>query len=211
MNKIDRYVAQHSSIEPPVLAELTRQTHLRVTNPRMISGHVQGRVLSMLTSIISPRRVLEFGTFTAYSTISIAESMTDGTELITIEIDDELESMAAEFIHKAGVQHIVKQLIGDAMDLIPTLGGKFDLVFIDADKRTYVEYYNALWDNGLIGCGSVILADNTLWDGKVVEEVDRKDAQTIGIMLFNNMVAEDDRVEKVILPLRDGLTMIRVK
>lgn len=211
MNKIDSYIAQHSSVEPPVLAELTRQTHLRVTNPRMISGHVQGRVLSMLTSVISPRRVLELGTFTAYSTISMAESLTEGSQLITIEIDDELEAMASEFIHKAGVQHVVKQLIGDALDVMSTLSGKFDLVFIDADKRKYVEYYNSLWDNDLIGCGSVILADNTLWDGKVVEDVDRKDAQTIGIMSFNDLIAGDSRVEKVILPLRDGLTMIRVK
>lgn len=212
MNKIDQYISAHSSVESPVLQELTRQTHLRAIHPRMLSGHVQGQLLSMLTSIIAPTRVLELGTFTAYSTICIATSMAGANaELVTIEIDDELESIAADFILRAGVQNVVRQVIGDALDVMPTLGGKFDLIFIDADKRSYVEYYKALWDNDLLHTRSVILADNTLWDGKVVEEVDKKDSQTIGIMAFNDMIARDQRVEKVILPLRDGLTMIRVK
>lgn len=212
MKEIDQYIASHSSIEPTVLQDLTRQTHLRVIHPRMLSGHVQGRFLSMITSILAPRRVLELGTFTAYSTICMASEMTKtGTELITIEIDDELESMATDFITRAGVQSIVRQIIGDALDVIPTLDGKFDLVFIDADKRNYVEYYNALWSSDLLHSGCLILADNTLWDGKVIEEVDRKDTQTIGIKSFNDLIASDHRVEKVLLPLRDGLTMIRVK
>lgn len=215
---IDSYIAQHSSDEPPVLQELTRATHLRAIHPRMLSGHVQGRVLAMLTSIIRPRRVLELGTFTAYSTIAMALEMEAQSELITIEIDDELEDIAAEFIAKAGVQNIVSQRIGDALDVLPTLqptavglNTAFDMVFIDADKRKYEQYYNSLFDNRLVASGSLILADNTLWDSKVLREIDKKDMQTAGVVAFNRLIKSDSRVEKVILPLRDGLTLIRVK
>ncbi len=212
MNAIDIYISEHSSDEPIVLQELTRQAHLRAIHPRMLSGHVQGRVLAMLTSIIRPKRVLELGTFTAYSTIALALEMNDDSKLITIEIDDELGDIASEFIDKAGVRNIVTQKIGDALEVMPTLGNKpFDMVFIDADKRKYLEYYNSLFDNELVVAGSLILADNTLWDGKVVEPLDRKDAQTAGVLAFNEFVKDDNRVEKVILPIRDGLTMIRVK
>lgn len=213
MNPIESYISEHSSKEPQVLAELTRQTHLQAIHPRMLSGHIQGRVLAMLTSIIQPNRVLEMGTFTGYSTIAMALEMKEHSELITIEIDDELEALAQQFIEKAGVSNIVRQIIGDAMEVLPKLAKEsktFDMVFMDADKRNYLECYNALFDNGLVASGSLILADNTLWDGKVLHEIARKDSQTAGIVAFNEFIANDSRVEKVILPLRDGLTLIKV-
>lgn len=211
MNQLDQYLAQHSSSEPSVLEDLTRQTHLRLTCPRMLSGHVQGRLLAMLTSIIAPRRVLEIGTFTGYSAISMALEMAPESELVTIDINDETEAIAAEFFRKAGVQNIVNQMVGDAIDIIAQLKGKFDLVFIDADKRSYCHYYNLLWDSDLISSGTVIIADNTLWDGKVLDRNSKHNAQTVGVMSFNNLIASDVRVDKVIVPLRDGLSIIRVK
>lgn len=211
MNKLDDYVAMHSSAEPEILKEVTRQTNLRVVNPRMISGHVQGRLLAMLTSLVKPRRVLELGTFTAYATIAMALEMDEGSELVTIEIDDELEDMAAEFIEKAGVRNIVCQEIGDAMEVMNRLDGHFDMVFIDADKRKYLDYYNLLFEKNLVTLSTLIIADNTIWDGKVLEETAKRDTQTIGIKEFNDFVAADPRVEKVMLPLRDGLTLIKVK
>lgn len=213
MNTLDAYISEHSSSEPKVLVELTRQTHLQAIHPRMLSGHIQGRVLAMLTSIIQPKRVLEMGTFTGYSTISMALEMKEGSELITIDIDDELEALAKEFITKAGVNNIVRQIIGDVLDVLPKLAQEskpFDMVFMDADKRNYLECYNSLFDNNLITSGSLILADNTLWDGKVLNEIARKDTQTAGIVAFNDFIVSDSRVEKVILPLRDGLTLIKV-
>ncbi len=211
MNELEIYAQEHSCAEPEVLRELTRQTHLRIINPRMISGHIQGRLLSMVVSLVRPRRVLEMGTFTAYSTISMALSMESGSRLTTIEIDDELEEFAAEYIQKAGVSDIVEQRIGDCFEVMESLEGTFDLVFIDADKRNYLECYERLFEKNLVTSNSVIIADNTLWDGKVLSETARNDKQTLGIKRFNDFVATDSRVEKVMLPLRDGLTIIRVK
>lgn len=211
MKELDKYVAEHSSAEPEILKEVTRQTNLRVVNPRMLSGHIQGRLLAMLTSLVAPKRVLELGTFTAYSTISMALAMEKGSELVTIEKDDELEDMAAEFIEKAGVRDIIRQEIGAALEVMERLDGQFDMVFIDADKRQYLEYYNLLFEKKLLSLDCLIIADNTIWDGKVVEETQRRDTQTMGIKAFNDFVAQDPRVEKVMLPLRDGLTLIRVK
>ncbi len=211
MTPLDQYILDSSSPEPAVLTELQRQTTLRVVNPRMSSGHLQGRLLAMLVSIVKPQRVLELGTFTGYATISMAESLCEGAKIYTIEIDDELEDIAAEFFEKAGVVDKVVQCIGDATEVIGSLDEVFDMVFIDADKRQYIEYYNQLFELGRVKSGSLILADNTLWDGKVVEEISPKDKQTRGIVDFNKMVALDPRVEKVMLPLRDGLTLIKVK
>ncbi len=212
MSDIYPYILEHISPEPEVLQELQRQTTLRVVNPRMCSGHLQGRLLGMLTTLIKPRRVLELGTFTGYATTSIAMELGDGAIITTIEKDDELEEFAAEFFELAGVKNRVEQRIGDAMEVMPQLAGTlFDMVFIDADKRSYKDYYDTLFTYSLVGSGSLILADNTLWDGKVVEELKRGDTQTLGVMEFNDYVAQDNRVEKVILPLRDGLTLIRVK
>lgn len=211
MKEIEEYISAHSSQEPDILRELTRQTNLQVVNPRMISGHIQGRLLALLTSMVSPKRVLELGTFTAYATISIAQAMETGSELITVEKDDELEDLAHDFIVRAGVQDIVKQRIGAALEVMQTLDGSFDMVFIDADKRQYLEYYELLFEKELVTLGSLIIADNTLWDGKVLTETAKGDAQTVGIKAFNDFTAQDNRVEKVILPLRDGLTLLRVK
>ncbi len=212
MNEIYSYIDQHSSREPEVLSELVRQTYLRVTNPRMISGNVQGRLLAMLIEMSGAKRVLEIGTFTGYATISMALAMEplEG-KLITIEVDDELYGIASEFIERAGVGRVVEQRVGDALRVIETLSGEFDMVFIDADKREYCNYYEMLFARGLVRSGSIIVADNTLWDGKVLHEIRRGDSQTAGIVEFNTMVATDGRVERVMLPLRDGLTLIRVK
>ncbi len=211
MKELEIYAAEHSNKEPEILRELTRQTHLRIINPRMISGHIQGQLLSMIVSMVNPKRVLEMGTFTAYSTISMALAMERDSQLITIEIDDELEDIATEYIQRAGVGEIVEQRIGDCLEVIESLTGNFDVVFIDADKRNYLECYERLFEKKLVSSNSVIIADNTLWDGKVLGETARNDKQTIGIKRFNDFVAEDTRVEKVMLPLRDGLTIIRVK
>lgn len=213
MITIDQYIEAKSNSEPDVLRELVRQTHLRVTQPRMLSGAVQGELLAMIVRMLRPHRVLEFGTFTGYSTISIALALGDGAKIITMEIDDELEAIASEFIVRAGVRGKVEQLFGEALELIEQIEGEvFDLVFIDADKREYLQYYNRLFELNLVSVGSVILVDNTLWSGKVLLEIDdHKDNQTKEIKAFNDFVSEDERVDKVILPLRDGLTVIRVK
>ncbi|MDE6499314.1 MAG: O-methyltransferase [Rikenella sp.] len=215
---LERYILEHISPEDPVLAELDRQTHLRVIQPRMLSGHLQGQLLAMLTAMVRPRRVLELGTFTGYSAIALARGLTEeGAVLHTVEVNDELEGLAAEYIEKAGLRDRIVQHIGSALEVVPTLGEVFDLVFVDADKREYPDYYRMLMDGGFVRSGSIILADNVVWYGKVAAEtagdlsVARNDRQTQGILEFNRMVREDARVEKVILPLRDGLTLIRVK
>lgn len=210
MDLLDQYISCHSSAEPDVLKELVRQTHLRVLQPRMLSGHVQGRLLALLTQLISPRRVLELGTFTGYSAISIALAM-NGGELHTVDSNDELESFARDFFVKAGLENIVVQHIGKALEILPTFTGAFDLIFIDADKREYLDYYKAIFKYKLVRSGTVIIADNTIWDEKVVRDVASNDRQTLGIMAFNDFVAADNLVDKVMLPLRDGLTIIRVK
>lgn len=208
---IDDYIAENSSAEPAVLLELFRQTHLRTLQPRMLSGHVEGRLLSLLTSIIAPSRVLELGTFTGYSTICMALSMAEGTELHTVDINDELDSISNEFFAKAGVQNIVRRHLGAALEVLGTFDAPFDMIFMDADKREYLQYYKMLFQYDLLHSGSVIVADNTLWDGKVLREIKDNDKQTLGIQHFNEFVASDERVEKVILPIRDGITIIRVK
>ncbi len=209
---LQNYILDHSSPEPELLQELQRQTALRVVNPRMCSGHLQGRLLAMLCSIINPKRVLELGTFTGYATISIAMELASDAKIVTVEKDDELADFFAEFVGKANLENRVQQLIGDAQEVLPRLEGEcFDMVFIDADKRCYRDHYEMLFTHALVSSGSVIIADNTLWDGKVTQELKRGDAQTSGVMEFNDYVAQDNRVEKVILPLRDGLTLIRVK
>lgn len=211
---LDRYILDHISPEDPVLADLDRQTHLRVIQPRMLSGHLQGELLTMLTAMIRPRYVLELGTFTGYSAIAIARGLERPDAVLhTVEKNDELQDLAAEYIGRAGLRDRIVQHIGPALEVVPGLGLVFDLVFIDADKREYPDYYRMLMEGGLVRSGSILLADNVLWNGKVAEEKDRggSDRQTQGILEFNRMVREDTRVEKVIVPLRDGLTIIRVK
>ena len=206
---IDDYILQHIDPEPEYLTRLNRETWIRMLNPIMCSGHLQGRVLSMLCKMIQPVHALELGTFTGYSALGIAESLPENGELDTIESDDELEEFILRNFEKTPFEDKINLLIGNALDIIPTLDKTYDLVFIDADKREYEAYYEAVLPK--IRQGGFILADNTLWSGKVVEKVHQNDQQTLGILRFNELIATDNRVEKVILPLRDGLTLIRKK
>ena len=206
---IDDYILLHSDMEPEYLAKVNRATHVKVINPRMCSGHLQGRVLSMLCHMIQPKCILELGTFTGYSALCMAEALPNDGILHTIECDDELEDFIRQNFDGSEHGHKIKLHIGEALQVINSLEETFDLVFIDADKREYMSYYEAVLPK--LKVGGFIFADNTLWDGKVLETVDSNDKQTIEIMHFNDFVATDKRVEKVILPLRDGLTLIRKK
>lgn len=206
---IEDYILQHTDPEPEYLTQLNRETWIRMLNPIMCSGHLQGRVLSMLCKMIQPVHALELGTFTGYSALCIAESLPENGELDTIESDDELEEFILRNFKKTPFEDKINLLIGNALEIIPTLDKTYDLVFIDADKREYEAYYEAVLPK--IRQGGFILADNTLWSGKVVEKVHHNDQQTLGILRFNELIATDNRVEKVILPLRDGLTLIRKK
>lgn len=204
---LDEYINAHISPEPPRLIKLYRDTNLHHLYPRMCSGHLQGRILKMLTGMIAPRRILELGTFTGYSALCIAEGMPEGAELHTVEIDDEMADELTALFAEAGHGHDISLHIGDAEEIVPALSGEWDMVFVDANKRRYPAYLEMLLPR--ISKGGYILADNTLWDGKVAEQSDRHDPQLEGIMEFNRMVAENPALEKVILPLRDGLTIIK--
>lgn len=208
-NGIENYITFHTTEEDEVLRELDRETHLKVMGARMISGHLQGQVLTMLSKMIRPHRILELGTFTGYSAICLARGLQPGGKLITIEIDDELEEMTRRFFAKAGLTDKIIQKTGSALEIIPMLEESFDLVFIDADKREYVAYFQAIFPK--VKNGGFIIADNTLWSGKVVEKPVRGDEQTQGIIKFNTWIKNDTRVEQVILPLRDGMTIIYKK
>ena len=215
---LSEYIEQHSSPESTVLQQITRSTHLEVINPRMLSGHVQGRVLSMLSQMIQPKRILELGTFTGYSALCLAEGLSDNGMLITIEHNDEMEDSIRRNLALSPLGEKIKLVIGDAKDTLKNfelrikdfeLGEGFDLVFIDADKKEYCTYIDLVLP--LMREGGWILADNTLWDGHIIDPAYDKDKQTIGLRDFNDKVMADERLEKVILPLRDGLTIIRVK
>lgn len=205
--ELEDYILSHIDKEGESLHKLDRETHLFHLRPRMCSGHLQGRLLKMIVRMIRPKNILELGTFTGYSALSMAEGMDGDGELHTVEIDDELEDFIREHLEKSPYADRIHLHIGDALEIVPQLGLTFDLVFIDADKRRYDDYYNVVFDH--VAHGGFILADNTLWDGKVVDYGKKLDAQTAGILRFNDLVAADPRVEKVILPLRDGLTIIR--
>lgn len=204
---LEDYILLHSEKESDYLASVNRSTHLKMINPRMCSGHLQGRVLSMFCQMIQPKRILEIGTFTGYSALCMAEALSADGLIHTIEIDDELEDFIRQNINGSEHAAKIKLHIGDALDVIGRLNETFDLVFIDADKREYLAYYEAVLPK--LRKGGFILADNVLWDGKIIEEVHPNDRQTIEIMRFNDLIANDERVEKVILPLRDGMTVIR--
>ena len=210
MNAIDQYIRDHSTPEDDLLRELDWVTHQRMVQPRMISGHIQGLMLEMVVRMLGARAVLEIGTFTGYSALCMARGLPEGGELHTIEVDDELEELARSFFERSAARERIVQHIGSALDVAPRLGRQFDLVFIDGDKREYPQYYEMVMD-GLVHSGSYLLADNVLWYGKVAEPVARNDRHTQAILEFNRMVCEDPRVESVILPLRDGLNLIRVK
>ena len=202
----ERYILEHIDAEPPVLADLNRTTHVRCLYSNMCSGHLQGRILKMLVRMIRPRRVLELGTFTGYSAICLAEGMDNGGEVHTVEINDELTDMIESYFDRAGLREKIHLHVGDASEIVPAISSEpWDMVFIDANKRSYCDYYRRVLP--LVRPGGCILADNTLWYGKMTDAT-QHDAQTLGIMEFNRMVAEDSSVEKVMLPLRDGLTII---
>ena len=204
---IFEYARQHSSPEDEVLAALNRETHLRTVYPNMLSGHLQGRFLEMISHLLAPRRILEIGTFTGYSAICMARGLAEGGLLHTIDINDETMVIARKYIHLASLDDKIILHTGNALDIISNLEEIFDLVFIDADKPQYISYYNAVFDK--LRVGGVILADNVLWGGKVLNENKFPDRETKGILDFNTFVSEDARVEKVMIPLRDGLLMIR--
>lgn len=206
---IEAYILQHMDEESDYLKALYRQTHVKLINPRMTSGHLQGRLLKMLVQMVHPQRVLEIGTFTGYSALCMAEGLEEGAMLHTYEIDDELEDFTRPWIEGSPHGHKVCFHIGNALDEVPHLGETFDLVFMDGDKRQYMQYYEMVMQHTTPN--AIILADNTLWDGHVVDKAYENDRQTNAINEFNAYLAADQRVEKFILPLRDGLTMIRKK
>ena len=214
---LSEYIEQHSSPESDVLQQITRSTHLEVINPRMSSGHVQGRVLSMISQMIQPQRILELGTFTGYSALCLAEGLTEDGQLLTIEHNDEMEDSIHRNLALSPIGDKVQLLIGDAKEELRRLGERqkakgaelFDLAFIDADKKEYCDYLDLVLP--LMRPGGWILADNTLWDGHIIDPAYDKDKQTVSLRAFNDKVAQDPQLEKVILPLRDGLTIIRVK
>ena len=207
--ELDKYIREHSTPEDKVLEELYRQTHLYVVNPNMASGHIQGKFLEMLSFMIHPSRILEIGTYTGYSAICLARGLKGGGQLHTIEINDELNEMSTHYFALAGVADRVTLHTGRAQDVIPEMKYIFDLVFIDGDKREYCEYYDLVFEK--VRKGGFIIADNVLWGGKIEGAEALKDPQTKGVVMFNEMVRKDPRVEKIVLPLRDGLMLIRKK
>ncbi len=215
MDALEKYLHEHTAPEDPLLQELDRETHMREVAPRMLSGHLQGLLLKLFVRMIRPQTVLEIGTFTGYSALSMAAGLTDGAVLHTIEVDDELQSLSQSYFDRSPHGRKIRLHIGSALDIAPTLGCRFDLVFIDGDKREYPDYYRMLMGDGggkpLIHSGSVLIADNILWSGKVLQPVARNDRHTQALVEFNRMVTDDPRVENVIAPLRDGLNLIYVK
>lgn len=204
---LEKYILDHIDDEEATLQELDRYTHLHVLRPRMLSGHIQGSLLKMICRMVQPKDILEIGTFTGYSAISMLRGLEQDAHIHTIEINDELEHLIRSFIKKAGAEHQITLHIGSALDIIPKLPTTFDLVFMDGDKRQYPDYYQAVFP--LLNAGGYILADNILWGGKVAQPNMPDDAYTKGIMDFNDLVKNDPRVEKTILPIRDGLLLIR--
>jgi caffeoyl-CoA O-methyltransferase len=208
--ELQQYITRHTSPEPPLLSQLNRETHTKVMKPRMLSGHVQGRFLALLSQMIKPKQVLEIGTYTGYSAICLAEGLAPGGLVHTIDVNEELEDMVRDYLSRAGLTEKIRYYIGPALQLIPTLDYSFDLVFIDADKINNALYYEMVLDK--VVSGGFILVDNVLWSGKVAQQTNKKiDADTQSILDFNARIQADDRVENLLLPLRDGLMMIRKK
>ncbi len=206
--ELDDYVTAHSENEPKLLAALNRETHLKVLQPRMLSGHFQGRVLSMLSKLIRPKNILEIGTYTGYATLCLCEGMTSDGVLHTIDIKEELVDFQRKYFDKSPYGNQIKQHLGKALDIIPNLLEQFDLVFIDADKENYIAYYEMIVPK--MSKGGIILSDNVLWSGKVVEEAEPSDVSTKILQEYNLLLKNDSRVETVLLPIRDGLTVSRV-
>jgi len=206
--KLDQYITEHSTPEDLILEDLYRQTHIKFVNPNMVSGHLQGKFLEMISKMISPENILEIGTYTGYSAICLAKGLKQEGKLITIEINDELTDFAHKYIIEAGAAGSVTQLTGNALEIIPGLDLMFDLVYIDGDKREYVDYYKVVIDK--VKPGGFIIADNVLWGGKVLEK-ETSDPQAKGVIQFNEMISKEKNIEQVIIPLRDGLMLIRKK
>ncbi|NDV44608.1 O-methyltransferase [Flagellimonas sediminis] len=205
---LENYIANHSEPEPQLLTDLTRETHLKVVQARMITGHFQGRVLSMLSKIINPKYILEIGTYTGYSALCLAEGLQKNGELHTIEVNEELHQLQRKYFDKSGFGDQIFQHTGDALDLVPALEKTFDLVFIDAQKVNYDAYFEVVMTKAK--SGSIILSDNVLWSGKVVEPLQKGDKATEALLAYNEKLKTDPRVETVLLPIRDGLTLSRV-
>ncbi|MCC8035235.1 MAG: class I SAM-dependent methyltransferase [Rikenellaceae bacterium] len=214
--EIERYIEAHTCAPDPLLDELERETNLRVVQPRMLSGKVQGKLLETIVRMVRPRNVLEIGTFTGYSTLCLAAGLPEDGYIDTVEIDDELYPISSSFIERSPYSTKIRQYTGSALEIVPRLRKIYDLVFIDGDKREYPDYYRMLWgdtpfDRECVGSGTYIIADNILWYGKVAFDHPAGDRHTAALKIFNDMVTADDRVENVILSVRDGLNIIRVK
>ena len=207
--KLDDYVVAHSQQEPKILKELSRETWQKVLNPRMLSGAYQGRVLSMISKLVQPEVILEIGTYTGYSALCLAEGLAKNGKLITLDKNEELETLQKKYFKKSKYKNQIIQKTGNALEMIPTIDEKFDLVFIDADKSNYSNYFHLIVDK--MNPGGIILSDNVLWSGKVVQELDPKDIDTEALLAYNKLLNTDERVETVLLPIRDGLTLSRVK
>ncbi len=204
---IDKYAVEHSNKESQLLYDLNRQTHIQVLQPRMLSGHLQGRILSMFSHMIKPSNVLEIGTYTGYSALCIAEGVAEGGKLITIDKNEELEEFTRSYFEQSNHRDTIDFRVGDAMEIIPQLEEEFDLVFIDADKPNYSNYFDLVIDK--VKQGGFIIADNVLWSGKVVKPIEERDMETKSIVEYNKKIQEDDRVENVLMPVRDGLMVAR--
>ena len=206
---IEEYVVSHSQNEPQLLQQLNKETWQKILNPRMLSGAFQGRVLSMISKLIHPKNILEIGTYTGYSALCLAEGMQQSGTLFTIDKNEELEPFSKKYFDKSAYKNQIQQLVGNALEIIPTIDKKIDLVFIDADKANYTNYFNLIIDK--MNKGGVILSDNVLWSGKVIEKLNPKDVDTKALIAYNRLLNSDDRIETVLLPIRDGLTISRVK
>lgn len=206
--ELENYVASHSENEPEILQQLNKETHQKILQPRMLSGHFQGRVLSMLSKIINPKHILELGTYTGYATLCLAEGLQKEGTVDTIDINEELEEIQEKYFNLSDYKGRIFQHIGNAIEIIPTLNKKFDLVFIDADKENYINYWHLIIP--MMNKGGIILSDNVLWSGKVLEPIGKNDKSTPILLEFNQITKEDSRVETVLLPIRDGLTVSRV-
>lgn len=207
--EIENYVLKYSEIEPEILKELNHETWEKVLIPRMLSGHLQGRILSMLSHMINPKNILEIGTYTGYSAICFAEGLQKQGKIHTIDINEELETMVNKYIEKSNLKETITNHIGDAKEIIPTLTETFDLVFIDADKTSYSDYYDLVFDK--VKKGGYIIADNVLWSGKVVEPEEKLDQDTLAIIEYSKKINSDERVQNVLFPIRDGLMISRKK
>jgi len=207
--KIDEYVVAHSEKEPELLKELTRETYQKILQPIMLSGPYQGRVLSMISKLIRPKTILELGTFTGYATLCLAEGLQTQGEIHTIDVNEELVDFQRKYFDRSNYGNQIHQHLGNALDIIPALDKTFDLVFIDADKPNYSNYFHLIINK--LNPGGIIISDNVLWHGKVVEELNPKDLSTKALLAYNTLLKNDERIESVMLPIRDGLTISRKK